>query len=132
MVDKIGVFIIDCNQFLRESWAILLHGLNGIQVLGAADDTQKGIELCSQLKLVSIMLINAQMPMTDSFETTSLIRQQLSDIGIVMLHNGYATDRKRARETGVNALLLQPVTSQRIAQVIRLVHWNTHNRFVKA
>jgi DNA-binding NarL/FixJ family response regulator len=131
MVDKIGVFIIDCNQFLRESWAILLHGLNGIQVLGTADDTKKGIELCSQLKFVSIMLINAQMPMTDSFETTSLIRQQLSDIGIVMLHNGYATDRKQARETGVDALLLQPVTSQRIAQVVRQVHWK-HNHFVKA
>ena len=126
MANPIRILVAEDHDYLREQLAILLDAVDGMQVVGTADNGKKAVDLCTPLR-PNIVLIDAVMPVMDGFSATRAIRQQFPHIRVVVLTNSFTGEHKTAIDAGVNALLRKPVSSEQIAQVIRTIHKEQYN-----
>jgi CheY-like chemotaxis protein len=126
VTDLIRILVADENRHQREQWAILLDSYNGLQVVGTADNGKKAIDLCATLR-PDIVLIDAQLPVMDGYTVTSLIRQQFPQIKVIILASWLAGKNKPAAAMGESALLLKPVSSAQVAQVIQEVYRSSNS-----
>jgi DNA-binding NarL/FixJ family response regulator len=127
IVAAIRILIAEDHEHLREQLAILLDGYDDFQVVAAVDNGKKAIDVSARLH-PHIVLMDSNMPFMDGFTATGIIRQQFPEIKVIIFADGFVGQDKRVVESGANAVLLKPVSSQRIAQVIRQVHENTYGR----
>jgi NarL family two-component system response regulator LiaR len=126
VTDLIRILVADENRHQREQWAILLDSYNSLQVVGTADNGKKVIDLCAILR-PDIVLIDAQLPVMDGYTVTSLIRQQFPQIKVIILASWLAGKNKPATDMGESALLLKPVSSAQVAQVIQEVYGSSNS-----
>jgi DNA-binding NarL/FixJ family response regulator len=126
VANNIRILVAEAHDYLREQLAILLDAYEGMQVVGTADNGKKTVDLCASLR-PNIVLIDAVMPVLDGFSATRTIREQFPNIRVIVLTSGINGEHKTAVDSGVNALLRKPVSSEQIAQVIRTIYKGQYN-----
>jgi DNA-binding NarL/FixJ family response regulator len=115
--NSLSILVAEGNPYLRDQWVILLDGYRGLRVVGTTDNGQQVVGLCTQFH-PQVVLMDTEMPVTNGFTAGLMIRRQFPDIRLVLLNKGRSQDKQLAREIGAHAMLLKPVTLDRIVEVI--------------
>src|SRR6202011_4529915 len=80
----IRVLIADDHPLMRKGLADILNGVDGIEVVGAAEDGAAAIALAYAVK-PDIVLMDISMPGMDGIEATEKLVEMDSSVRVVML-----------------------------------------------
>ena len=80
--EKIRVIIVDDHQLVRETWKMLLHEREGIDVIKECTSGAEAIELSSSLK-PDVILMDVNMAPVNGFEATRKILKTNPQIKII-------------------------------------------------
>jgi NarL family two-component system response regulator LiaR len=83
-MSKIRVLLADDHAVLREGLHTLLSLQNDIEVVGEAENGQIAVEMAKQLH-PDVVVMDIAMPIMDGLEATRVLKQQLSDVRVLIL-----------------------------------------------
>jgi len=83
-VTPIRVLLVDDHVLFRRGVAGVLAADPGIEVVGEADDGQRGVEMAREL-MPDVILMDVSMPGLDGLQATRLIKAEIPYVRIVML-----------------------------------------------
>jgi two-component system nitrate/nitrite response regulator NarL len=114
----IRIFITDDHEIFVESLSILLSGIEGIEIVGTA---QNGVETLKKIadEAVDILICDYMMPQMDGVELAHRIRERHPSISILMLtsredHQGI----KNAIQAGVKGFISKKTNKAELQKVI--------------
>jgi DNA-binding NarL/FixJ family response regulator len=84
MPDTIRVLIVEDDKFTRDALNTLLNTEQGIEVIGVAENGEKGLQMALQL-LPDVVLADINMPKMDGIEATRRLKNQLPHTRVVIL-----------------------------------------------
>jgi DNA-binding NarL/FixJ family response regulator len=84
MPDTIKVLIVEDDAFTRDALKTLLNTEQGIEVIGVAENGEKGLQMALQL-LPDVVLADINMPKMDGIEATRRLKNQLPHTRVVIL-----------------------------------------------
>ena len=117
----IRVLLADDHELVRSGIRLILHTLDGVQVVADARDGHGAIELVEALR-PDIALLDISMPGLNGIETTALIRCRFPQTRVVILsmHAGeeYVSQALRA---GASGYLLKDATPMELDLALRSV-----------
>jgi len=113
------IVIADDQASVREGLVLLLGGLPGIEVAGAAADGQQALELVAEHHPDAILL-DLHMPVLDGIGATRRLTAEHPDVAIVVLTT-YADDDSvlEALRAGARSYLTKDADRMHIAQALR-------------
>jgi DNA-binding NarL/FixJ family response regulator len=113
------IVIADDQASVREGLVLLLGGLPGIEVVGAAADGEQAIALVAEHHPDAILL-DLHMPILDGIGATRRLTAEHPDVAIVVLTT-YADDSSvlDALHAGARSYLTKDADRTRIAQALR-------------
>src|SRR6516164_10132628 len=113
------VVIADDQASVREGLVLLLGGLPGIDVVGAAADGEQAVELVAEHQPDAILL-DLHMPVLDGIGATRRLTAEHPDVAIVVLTT-YADDSSvlDALHAGARSYLTKDADRTHIAQALR-------------
>jgi len=120
MTDKpLRVIIADDQASVREGLVLLLGGLPGIDVLGAAADGEQALELVAEHQPDAILL-DLHMPVLDGIGATRRLVAEHPDVAIVVLTT-YADDTSvlEALRAGARSYLTKDADRTDIARALQ-------------
>src|SRR5262245_17578491 len=115
------LLIAEDLDYLREQLVTLLNGSPWLTVVGTAEDGQEAVELCQSLR-PDVILIDAQMPLTDDFDPAEHSHRKFPAIRVVSFSSNYLREGIRADRAGGNAVVLEPKTLNQIVKTIRSIY----------
>jgi DNA-binding NarL/FixJ family response regulator len=112
------IVIADDQASVREGLVLLLGGLPGIEVAGAAADGQQALDLVAEQQPDAILL-DLHMPVLDGLEATRRLTAEHPDVAIVVLTT-YADDSSvlDALQAGARSYLTKDADRADIAQAL--------------
>jgi DNA-binding NarL/FixJ family response regulator len=112
------IVIADDQASVREGLVLLLGGLPGIEVVGAAADGQQALDLVAEQKPDAILL-DLHMPVLDGLEATRRLTAGHPDVAIVVLTT-FADDSSvlDALQAGARSYLTKDADRADIAQAL--------------
>jgi DNA-binding NarL/FixJ family response regulator len=112
------IVIADDQASVREGLVLLLGGLPGIEVVGAAADGEQALALVAEHEPDAILL-DLHMPVLDGIETTRRLIAEHPDVAIVVLTT-YADDSSvlDALHAGARSYLTKDADRTHIAQAL--------------
>jgi DNA-binding NarL/FixJ family response regulator len=118
----IKVLIVDDQELITASLAIVLGGEADIEIVGTAENGKVALELTKQLS-PDVVLMDIHMPQMNGVEATGEIKRQFPSIKVMILTTfeelGYVRD---ALAAGAEGYLLKAIHPKDLAAGIRLVH----------
>ena len=113
------IVIADDQASVREGLVLLLGGLPGIEVVGAAADGEQAVALVAEHHPEAILL-DLHMPVLDGIGATRRLTAEHPDVAIVVLTT-YADDSSvlDALHAGARSYLTKDADRTRIAQALR-------------
>jgi DNA-binding NarL/FixJ family response regulator len=84
------VLIADDQRVVREGLALVVGLLDGVEVVGAADDGAQAVELAGSLR-PDVVLMDLHMPVLDGIQATRRIRADQPETQVLILST-YAED----------------------------------------
>jgi NarL family two-component system response regulator LiaR len=117
----IRVLIADDHGIVREGLRTYLATVDGIEVVGAAEDAAQAVDGVAELA-PDVVLMDLQMPNVDGIEATARITEHHPDVKVIAL-TSFATDDKvfPAIRAGAAGYLLKEAEPSEIAEAIRKV-----------
>src|SRR5215468_2406687 len=111
--------IADDQASVREGLVLLLDGLPGIEVVGAAADGEQALQLVAEHKPDAILL-DLHMPVLDGIGATRRLAAEHPDVAVVVLTT-YADDSSvlEALHAGARSYLTKDADHADIAQALR-------------
>jgi DNA-binding NarL/FixJ family response regulator len=120
-MDKIKIMIVDDQLIVREGLKKLLEISDDIKVVAEASNGFECLEFIEETK-PKVILMDIKMPGINGIETTRLIRQNNSDIKIIMLTIYDDPELvTSAIHEGANGYLMKNVTRNKIMRCINHV-----------
>lgn len=118
----IRVMIVDDQPLVRDGLAMLLNLRTEIEVAGTAGDGLEALEKAKQLQ-PDIVLMDIRMPRTNGVEGTSLLREHMPNVKVLMLTTFKDSELIfDALEQGASGYLLKDMSTDIIVQAILTVH----------
>lgn len=113
-MNSIRTLIVDDEAPARDRLRRLLAGLEGIQVIGEAEDGIQAVEMIEKHR-PDLILLDIQMPSLDGFG----VLQALEDPPAVIFVTAYDEYALRAFEVHAMDYLLKPFSRERLQEAIR-------------
>jgi DNA-binding NarL/FixJ family response regulator len=115
----IRVLIADDHPLMRKGLADILAGVDGIEVVGAAEDGAAAVALAYAVK-PDIVLMDISMPGMDGIEATQKLVEMASDARVVML-TSYSEREKitQALAAGAVSYLTKDAPPEAVIRAIR-------------
>jgi DNA-binding NarL/FixJ family response regulator len=122
MSDSAGVIrvvLADDQTLVREGLSLMLGLVDGIEVVGVAENGEQAVELVVAVA-PDVALLDLRMPRVDGIEATRRIRAQAPDVEVVVLTT-YADDESviAALRAGARGYLTKDASSEEIERAIR-------------
>jgi DNA-binding NarL/FixJ family response regulator len=118
----IKVLIVDDQELITASLAIVLGGEEDIEIVGTAENGKVALELTKQLS-PDVVMMDIHMPQMNGVEATGEIKRQFPSVKVMILTTfeelGYVRD---ALAAGAEGYLLKAIHPKDLAAGIRLVH----------
>src|SRR5690349_20221490 len=81
---KARLLLVDDHELLRQGLASLINSQHDLEVLGQAADGLEALTLARDLK-PDLIVMDANMPVSNGLEATRLIHERMPDIYILIL-----------------------------------------------
>jgi len=118
----IRVMIVEDQDLVRESLALLLDREPDMQIVGMASNGREAVELCTVCH-PDIVLMDIRMPEMDGVIATQLIKSKMANVKIIMLTSYEETHYvQEAIGVGAEGYMLKAMRPQQVTLAIRLVH----------
>jgi DNA-binding NarL/FixJ family response regulator len=118
----IKVLIVDDQELITASLAIVLGGEADFEIVGTAENGQRAIELAETLS-PDVVLMDIHMPLKNGVEATAFIKKEYPRVKVMILTTfeelGYV---REALAAGAEGYLLKAIHPKDLAAGIRLVH----------
>ena len=96
------VFVVDDSPLVRERLVSLLSEVEGVDVVGSADNADEGIKGISSSK-PDVAVLDIRMPAGNGITVLERIKQQVSPPTVIMLTNyPYPQYRKKCMDAGAD------------------------------
>ncbi|WP_067482960.1 response regulator [Actinomadura hibisca] len=121
MSERTRVLVVDDQTVVREGLVLLLELLPELEVVGAAGDGERAVELVAELR-PEVVLMDLRMPRVDGVEATRRIRRDHPGVEVVVLTT-YADDESifAALRAGARGYLTKDAGAEEIAQAVAAV-----------
>ena len=116
---KIRVLLADDHQLFREGLAVVLSAQSDFEVVGEASD---GLEVLVKARelMPNLILMDIGMPGCDGVEATQRVKEELSDVIIVMLTVRDEDEKLfEAIKSGAQGYLLKSIRSRELLSMLR-------------
>jgi DNA-binding NarL/FixJ family response regulator len=118
----IKVLLVDDQELITASLAIVLGGESDFEIVGTAENGKVALELTKQLS-PDVVLMDIHMPEMNGVDATAQIKGQFPSVKVIILTTfeelGYVRD---ALAAGAEGYLLKAIHPKDLAAGIRLVH----------
>ena len=115
----IRVVIADDHGVVRGGLTQLLGTLDDVELVGTAANGAEAVALCSA-EQPDVVLMDLEMPEMDGIEATRRIKEERSDVAVVILTSFSDRERiLRALDAGAAGYLLKDAESDELARSIR-------------
>ncbi len=122
MSQAIRVLIVDDHTIVRKGIRALLAEIEGIEVVGEADNGQEAIAQADQLH-PDVILMDLAMPKLDGIEATRQIKASWPESRILVMTSFAADDKVfPAIKAGALGYLLKESAPEDLVQAIRQIH----------
>ena len=117
----ITIVIVDDQPAIRAGLRIRLSVETDLQIIGAAQDGRKALDVVSRLR-PDIVLIDLEMPVMDGLAATRELHSLAPDCRVIMstIHDD-ETNRKRAHEAGAAGFVSKHADDIVLLNTIRAV-----------
>lgn len=121
-LEKTRILIVDDRAQVRESLRTILELTNDFEIVGEACNGLEAIRAAEQLK-PEVVLMDLEMPVLGGLEATRRIKEQHSEIGVVILTiHGSDEVREQAAGAGSDAFVEKEAPTEDLIAVIREVN----------
>ena len=118
----IRVMIVDDHAVLREGIRYLCLGTSDISLVGEAANGEEALILYDKLQ-PDVVLVDLMMPGMNGVQTTKAIREQWSEVRILVLTSFNTQDLLcQAIKVGAKGYVLKDAATEDIINAIRLIH----------
>jgi DNA-binding NarL/FixJ family response regulator len=118
-VSAISVVVVDDHQIVREGLSSLLGALDGIDVVGTAEDGRDAVHVVAETA-PDVVVMDIQMPQLDGIEATRLITGRHPDTRVVMLTMNEDDETVlSAMRAGASGYLLKGSGAEEVQNAIR-------------
>lgn len=122
MSDSIRIVIVDDHNMIRSSLASFLDSYEDIDLIGQANNGQRAVDLCFELK-PDVVLMDLIMPVMNGVEAIKAILEQLPQTRIIALTSFKEDDLVfQALDAGASGYLLKDDTTEELIEAIRSIH----------
>lgn len=119
----IKILVVDDNSFITGGLEIIMSTMEGIEVLGAAQNGEEAVAFC-QANEVDVVLMDVRMPVMDGVEATKRITETTRTKVIILTTFDDDTSILKAIENGAKGYLLKNNDPQIIRHTIVSVMQN--------
>lgn len=118
-MNDISILIVDDHAIVRTGLAGMLADVNGINVIGEAENGRSALTLVEQLQ-PDVVLMDLRMPEMDGPTAIARLRSSFPQLGILVLTT-YDSDADilKAIESGANGYLLKDTSREDLLTAIR-------------
>jgi len=122
MSQAIRVLIVDDHTIVRKGIRALLAEIEGMEVVGEADNGQEAVTQADRLR-PDVILMDLAMPKMDGIEATRQIKASQPESRILVMTSFAADDKVfPAIKAGALGYLLKESTPEDLVQAIRQIH----------
>ncbi|GGH11449.1 response regulator [Paenibacillus segetis] len=121
-MEKIKVLLVDDQELILESLHIVLSMEEDLEIVGLAKNGEEAIKGCERW-IPDIVLMDINMPVMDGVAATTLIKERMPVIKIIMLTSYKEVEYVLAALShGAEGYLLKAIHPRDLAAGIRVVH----------
>ena len=115
----IRVVVVDDHQIVREGLSSLLGALDGLDVVGTAEDGRDAVHLVAETE-PDVVVMDIQMPHLDGIEATRMITGRHAGVRVVMLTMNEDDETvMSAMRAGASGYLLKGSGAEEVQNAIR-------------
>ena len=103
-MNAVGVLIVHHDAAVRRGTRVVLAATPGFDAVGEAASAEEALELAVELR-PRLVLVGADMPGIDGFETGQRLLASVPDTSIVLLHGAAEPNRDSVAASGAIAAL---------------------------
>ena len=113
------IFIADDSALLRERLVALISDLEGMEVVGLAEDAPGALEAIQRLK-PDVAVLDVRMPGGNGIHVLEAVKRQPGAPLVIMLTAfAYPQYRRKCLEAGADFFLDKTTEFERVAEVLR-------------
>lgn len=119
---KIKILIVEDQDIIRKSLAIILSMGPDLEVVGTAENGEAALAQVEQLQ-PDIVLMDIQMPVMSGVQATAVIKEKWPEIKVIILTTFQEMEYVvTALHAGAESYILKDIDPEDLASSIRLVH----------
>jgi len=118
-VNNIRVVVVDDHQIVRDGLVALLGALDGVEVVGTAEDGREALHVVEEAR-PDVVVMDIQMPRLDGIEATRFVTGKHPEVRVVMLTMNEDDDTVlSAMRAGASGYLLKGSGAEEVHNAIR-------------